>query len=140
METLQTAEHVSEGNKSSSLLYKQIQSLLFRQKEIAALPQQQDNLSPQAASDKHSTLWEEEKVVISFSFHLSPLNPPSTARMENAGDSIHKPNDSKLSSTEKGKKQPSDRQLLKTMKIHVQFAAVSKIVVTCNSTKVHVAI
>lgn len=88
METLQTAEHISEGNKSSSLLYKQIQSLLFRQKEIAALPQQQDNLSPQAASDKHSTLWEEEKVVISFSFHLSPLNPPSTARMENAGDSI----------------------------------------------------
>lgn len=34
METLQTAEHVSEGNKSSSLLYKQIQSLLFRQREL----------------------------------------------------------------------------------------------------------
>lgn len=49
METLQTAEHVSEGNKSSSLLSKQIQSVLFRQKGTAALPQQPDNLSPRAA-------------------------------------------------------------------------------------------
>lgn len=49
METLQIAEHVSEGNKSSSLLSKQIQSLLFRQKGTAALPQQPANLSPRAA-------------------------------------------------------------------------------------------
>lgn len=63
METLQTAEHVSEGNKSSSLLYKQIQSLLFRQKGIAALPHQQDSLGPQAASNTQQAV-EAEKVVI----------------------------------------------------------------------------
>lgn len=70
METLQTAEHVSDGNKSSSLLHKQIQSLLFRQKGIAALPQQQDNLSPQAAWQTQQFV-EEEKVV--FPSHFSEV-------------------------------------------------------------------
>lgn len=69
METLQTVEHVSDGNKSSSLLHKQIQSLLFRQKGIAALPQQQDNLSPQAASDKRSSLWRRRRWL--FPSHFS---------------------------------------------------------------------
>lgn len=54
---------------------------------------------------------EEEKVVISFLFQLSP-HSPGTARRENAGDSIHKPNNSKLLSTENYKKQSSERQLL----------------------------
>lgn len=54
---------------------------------------------------------EEEKVVISFLFQPSSRSP-GTARRENAGDSIYKPNNSKLLSTENYKKQPSERQLL----------------------------
>lgn len=54
---------------------------------------------------------EEEKVLISSLFQLSP-HSPGTARRENAGDSIYKPNNFKLLSTENYKKQPSERQLL----------------------------
>lgn len=86
METLQTAEHVSEGNKSSSLLYKQIQSLLCRQEGTAALPQQQGSPGPHAASNTQEPV--EEKAVYSL-------------EVENAGCNRYRPNDPKSSSTER---------------------------------------
>lgn len=68
MEMLQTAEHVSEGNKSSSLLYKQIQSLLCRQEGTAALPQQQGSPGPHAASNTQEPV--EEKAVIPWKWKM----------------------------------------------------------------------
>lgn len=59
METLQTAEHIPEGNKSSSLLYNEIQCSLFRQKGTAAPPQQQDKLGPPAASNNTAVCGED---------------------------------------------------------------------------------
>lgn len=72
METLQTAEHIPEGNKSSSLLYKQIQCSLFRQKGTAAPPQQQDKLGPSAASNNTAVCGD----VTSFHFnYISSASP-----------------------------------------------------------------